>query len=463
MSRCCFHQFKPHGDGPRTRCQVRAGRRGRRDALDIRRRVPRGWRLPAGKRKLAGALLAAFVFLALLRDAMDGTRALEHADVDPARHTPAGPTTSLAITRRPATHASFALVSTRTTTLVARVVSGCRRATSVPTAATAAASRQTDPARLPTRPRATPRSSTRSTRSTSGGAVAGDGPPARAGTHRTRRRGARGILGGPHPPRRQRRRGPRGLERERWCEWQKEVLGCWCRTATGGISWTSSRRTCERTCTRGRSVCIYVRNRRTRRVQPRRALNAAFLFAEPEVDYVVFHDVDMLPLPGVDYRYDPGRRSTPVHAHLPIRLFHPVRRVLLRRVRGEQSLRAVHKRIRHAVLGMGRRGRRVLRQGGEEEGWGLDAGKRSPGGLDAVFGRPDKSRGRFLSVGGGHEGTRQNPHWNGNKAKLDEFLRSPAEVNQKDGLSTTGEPGRYSRGRWRRICTRCIGWRSRRA
>ena len=73
----------------------------------------RGWRLPAGKRKLAGALLAAFVFLAL-RDAMDGTRALEHADVDPPATPPAGPTTHFAITRRPATRASRP-GSTRTT------------------------------------------------------------------------------------------------------------------------------------------------------------------------------------------------------------------------------------------------------------------------------------------------------------------------------------------------------------
>ena len=79
-------------------------------------------------------------------------------------------------------------------------------------------------------------------------------------------------------------------------------------------------------------------------------------------------------------------------AHLLIGFSIPHDEVLLRRVRGEQSLRAVHKRIRHAVLGMGRRGRRVLRQGGEEEGWGFRRGEAVPGGLDAVFGRPDKSR-----------------------------------------------------------------------
>ena len=91
----------------------------------------RGWRLPAGKRKLAGALLAAFVFLALLRDAMDGTRALEHADVDPARHTPRG---SHDLTRDHAASRDAHLLRPRLDAddqlSSARVVSGCRRATS---------------------------------------------------------------------------------------------------------------------------------------------------------------------------------------------------------------------------------------------------------------------------------------------------------------------------------------------
>ena len=109
----------------------------------------RGWRLPAGKRKLAGALLAAFVFLALLRDAMDGTRALEHADVDPARHTPRGShdlTRDHAASRdarllRPGLDADDQLSSPESSLDVDERLR-------VPTAATAAASRQADPARL---------------------------------------------------------------------------------------------------------------------------------------------------------------------------------------------------------------------------------------------------------------------------------------------------------------------------
>jgi hypothetical protein len=30
-----------------------------------------------------------------------------------------------------------------------------------------------------------------------------------------------------------------------------------------------------------------------------------------------------------------------------------------------------------------------------------------------MFGRPDKGRGRFLSLAAGHGGTRRNPHWVG--------------------------------------------------
>ena len=64
-----------------------------------------------------------------------------------------------------------------------------------------------------------------------------------------------------------------------------------------------------------------------------------------------------------------------------------------------------------------------------------------------MLGRPPKGGGRFLSMTSGHEGTRHNPHWNGNKQKLDAFLASKETVNTQDGLSTTGEPREMLKGK----------------
>ena len=64
-----------------------------------------------------------------------------------------------------------------------------------------------------------------------------------------------------------------------------------------------------------------------------------------------------------------------------------------------------------------------------------------------MFGRPEKGRGRFLSMEAGHKSDRKNPHWKKNDQKLQSFLNSPETVNKADGLSTTGEPTQILKGK----------------
>lgn len=417
----------------------------------------RGWRLPAGKRKLAGALLAAFVFLALLRDAMDGTRALEHADVDPARHTPRGShdlARDHAASRdarllRPPLDADDHLASPESSLDVDERLR-------VPTAASAAASRPADPARLPD-PSSCDAALVDKIDEIERQAARWQAMVLqRAREHAERAVSeARGVGGGASSAASTTTTGfaldaNANANADGGVKWQKEVLGVLVpyRDRRDQLDVFASH---MRTYLHARGVPfrIYVAEQTDAGAFNRGwALNAAFLFAEPEVDYVVFHDVDMLPLPGVDYRYDP--RADVRHLSTRISQFgfsipydeycsgaFVASKAFVRSINGFAT----------QFWGWGGEDDEFCARVAKKKVGGFDAGKRSPGGLDAVFGRPDKSRGRFLSVGGGHEGTRQNPHWNGNKAKLDAFLRSPEEVNQKDGLSTTGEPRTILKGK----------------
>ncbi len=169
------------------------------------------------------------------------------------------------------------------------------------------------------------------------------------------------------------------------------------------------------------------------------ALNVAFLFAESEVDYVIFHDVDMLPLPGVDYRFDPrvvvrhlSTEASQFDYHLPYDEYC-------------SGALMVEKKFFSDVNGFSTG---FWGWGGEDDEFctrvvkrkygGWTAAKRAPGGLDAVrfsiplkfktlplvhhsfvqaFGRPLKGGGRFLSM---HHERRGNnhPHYEENKKKL---------------------------------------------
>ena len=77
-------------------------------------------------------------------------------------------------------------------------------------------------------------------------------------------------------------------------------------------------------------------------------------------------------------------------------------------------------------------------------GWGV--AEKAPGGLSRMFGRPEKGRGRFLSMEAGHGGTRRNPHWGNNNKRLSDYLSSSDVVNP-DGLTTTGDPRVILRGK----------------
>ena len=121
------------------------------------------------------------------------------------------------------------------------------------------------------------------------------------------------------------------------------------------------------------------------------ALNVAFTFAESEVDYVVMHDVDMLPLPGVDYRYDPGRELR--HLSTEVSQFD----YALPYDKYCSGVLLAHKAFFRSVNGFATQ---FWGWGGEDDefcarvakkkhgGWG--AAEKAPGGLDRMFGRPEK-------------------------------------------------------------------------
>jgi hypothetical protein len=179
-------------------------------------------------------------------------------------------------------------------------------------------------------------------------------------------------------------------------------------------------------------------------------LNAAFSFAEPDVDYVVFHDVDMLPLPGADYRFESLGAHGVKHLSTEISQFDfgiPYDEYCSGVFLASKSFVREVNGFATQFWGWGGEDDEFCARVAKKIAGSWRAAKTLPGGIDEMLGRPPKGGGRFLSMTSGHEGTRHNPHWNGNKQKLDAFLASKETVNTQDGLSTTGEPREMLKGK----------------
>lgn len=180
------------------------------------------------------------------------------------------------------------------------------------------------------------------------------------------------------------------------------------------------------------------------------ALNVAYKFAEPEVDYVVFHDVDMLPLPGVDYRYSSMEGMDARHLSTEISQFGykiPYNRYCSGVFMSRKEFFRDINGFATTFWGWGGEDDEFCARWAKKKFGGWVAAEAAPGGLHNMFGRPEKGRGRFLSMEAGHKSDRKNPHWKKNDQKLQSFLSSPETVNKADGLSTTGEPTQILKGK----------------
>lgn len=180
------------------------------------------------------------------------------------------------------------------------------------------------------------------------------------------------------------------------------------------------------------------------------AINVAYKFAEPEVDYVVFHDVDMLPLPGVDYRYNSMEGMDARHLSTEISQFDykiPYNRYCSGVFMSRKEFFRDINGFATTFWGWGGEDDEFCARWAKKKFGGWEAAEAAPGGLHNMFGRPEKGRGRFISMQAGHKSDRKNPHWRKNDQKLQQFLNSKEAVNKADGLSTTGEPTQILKGK----------------